>query len=92
MIAGGMDSVIDSLGALSRSMPVPEPCCGHDREMHTRLCGECGADLLHGVYCARCYCRTRPVLACPGQRQRIAARLAAEYQRVQLDRERGYAG
>jgi hypothetical protein len=92
MIAGGVDSIIDSLGALSRSMPVPLPCCGHEAEAHVRLCSECGRVLMHGAYCEQCNRRMPVVLACPGQQQRVAARLAAEAQRVAWQRELGYAG
>jgi len=92
MMASDMAHIVDSLGALSRSMPVSLDCCGHEEAAHARLCGECGSELLHGHYCERCRRRTQVALACPGQRQRMAARLAADYQRVQLDRERGYAG
>lgn len=87
----GMDSLIDSLGALSRSMPQPMACCGHETEAHARLCGECGSVLLHGTYCDQCNCRQRAVLACPGQQRAVAARLAAEHRRVMMMRERGYA-
>lgn len=91
MTAGGMDSLIDSLGALSRSMPAPLDCCGHEAAAHARLCGECGSVLLYGAYCDRCNCRPRVVLACPGQQQKVAARLAAEHRRALLMRELGHA-
>ena len=90
MTAGGMDSLIDSLGALSRSMPVPLDCCGHEVEAHARLCGDCGRVLLCGAYCEACNCRPRVVLACPGQQQTVAARLAAEHRRARLMRELGH--
>lgn len=92
MTAGGMDSLIDSLGALSRSMPAPLACCGHETEAHARLCGECGRVLLYGTYCDACNRRMPVVLACPGQQQKVAARLAAEARRVAFHRELGYAG
>lgn len=92
MIAGGMDSLIDSLGALSRSMPAPLPCCGHEAEQHMPLCSECGTGLMHGHYCAHCWCRKPGVLACPGRELAVAGRLAAESARVAWYRELGYAG
>lgn len=91
MITGGMGDLIDSLGALSRSMPTPLPCCGHEAEQHTPLCPECGAGLMHGHYCTHCRCRMAAVLACPGRERAVSEALAAEGRRVAWMRELGYA-
>ena len=91
MIAGGMDDLIASLGALSCSMPQPLPCCGHEADQHAPLCTECGACLMHRHYCAHCRSRMPAVLACPGREMETSQALAAEGRRVAWMRELGDA-